>query len=787
MIGFSDSETRLSYRAFTPGLRALAAALLVSSWLPDLAAEEVWLRIDTSGASALAARSPDAIDYDGFVWMPASDAPATVSGDGVVRVVDPFAMRIGDRLVDPARLPADAGPWYGGESSAGSDFRLVQFRGPIQRKWLAALAEAGIEPVQYLHPFAYVVWADAAAMRRAEELPAVRWTGAFAPAQRAPAALDPAGITGGRSMALLRADDAVRARAAIVAAGVEAGPPRRLNDRFAVIEIEAGPARYRSLASLPGVFAVQPIAPDGGPRGEMAAQSIVGGYEPDVDGPGGLAGPVVFPGYDLWLEALGLDGSGVIVSIIDGGVRDTHRDLVGRMVPCLGSRGSCGSSDDDHGTHVAGAVAGRPLLRALPGATDATGFLRGQGVAPGAELVEQLYGPFLDSGSGSAGGMAVDGMLDLFADASDSGAALANNSWGPAGTPRGYDIPTMQVDMIVRDADPATPGAQSVLPVWSVMNGFGDAAGPCAPSSLGSPDEAKNLLAVGSTGLRAPTGGQRFEIFDLSANSAHGPACDGRRVPHLVAPGCFTDSTLGQSDSAYGLFCGTSMASPVVAGAAALFVQQYRAARGATPSPALTKAVFTAAARDLAGYRDADGAALGHRPDRKQGWGRIELAAVVDPSRALATVDQSFVLRATGQGWRWSVLPEDPAHPVRIMLAWTDAPGPGTGGATPAWVNDLDLDVDVAGSRYRGNAFDPVTGWSLAGGAPDPRNNLEGVMLSPAQHRGETLEIRVLAANLAADALDPWNPAPAETRQDFALACFNCVAETVFGDGFESP
>jgi hypothetical protein len=75
------------------------------------------------------------------------------------------------------------------------------------------------------------------------------------------------------------------------------------------------------------------------------------------------------------------------------------------------------------------------------------------------------------------------------------------------------------------------------------------------------------------------------------------------------------------------------MAAPQVSGAAALFTQYYRGLPGVTanPSPALTKAALMAAGRDLAGHQDADAVALGHRPDNKQGWGRLDVAALVTP------------------------------------------------------------------------------------------------------------------------------------------------------------
>jgi hypothetical protein len=274
----------------------------------------------------------------------------------------------------------------------------------------------------------------------------------------------------------------------------------------------------------------------------------------------------------------------------------------------------------------------------------------------------------------------------------------------------------------------------------------------------------------------------------VSANSAHGPACDGRQVPHVVAPGCSTDSTSSAGDNSFTFLCGTSMASPVVSGASALYWQRHRATHGRDPSPALIKAMFTAAAKNLTGFLDADGRAMPQRPNRFSGWGRLDLDAVINPGVDVWLHDQERVLTETGSGFSVELEVDDPAQPVRIMLAWTDAPGPGTGGTTPSWTNDLDLGVTLDALSFRGNVFDAATGWSATGGSADAKNNLEGVFLSPAQHAGGAFSINVLAASIAADALDPW--VALGPRQDFAVVCYNCKPSTglparLFADGFD--
>jgi serine protease AprX len=80
-------------------------------------------------------------------------------------------------------------------------------------------------------------------------------------------------------------------------------------------------------------------------------------------------------------------------------------------------------------------------------------------------------------------------------------------------------------------------------------------------------------------------------------------------------------------------------------------------------------------------------------------------------------------------------------------------------------------------------------GWSATGGSADDRNNLEGIFLSAGTERRAPFPgARFSAANITADALNPYTPgAPA---QDFAIVCYNCVEaplpDLIFADGFEA-
>ena len=246
----------------------------------------------------------------------------------------------------------------------------------------------------------------------------------------------------------------------------------------------------------------------------------------------------------------------------------------------------------------------------------------------------------------------------------------------------------------MRDADPDAAGNQPLSYVLSIMNGDG------GTSSQGTPDEAKNIFTIGATVMQNSSGVQYPNINDLADVTAYGPALDGRTIPHMVAPGCYVDSTV---PGGYGLMCGTSMASPNVTGSVALFVEKYRRSYGDNPSPAMVKAAFLPIAHDLAGFNDVQDNPMGHPFDSKQGWGRLDAAAVLDPSPDLAVIyfDQRTLLDNTGETWSFSFTSPEPIDYLHAMLVWTDAPGTAVteeNVTTPAWVNDLDFTLNIEGT-----------------------------------------------------------------------------------------
>jgi len=726
-----------------------AVVLLMSLLLGVSAAAQssVWVRIDAPANELPADLANAALGVGSQSYLELSEAdyarlPASLPQISATR--DAFALKLPNFTGDPLRNP----PPGSAKSLGAGGFMLVQLKGPTQPEWLAAIRASGAEVLDALPPYGHLLWADQPARQELSGFEFVRWAGALSAALRQSEPLL-APLTGPMRAVVLRSHAPADADFAAVGAFTRSRAP--IDAVYEVVELDGGGSHSAALLGLPGVLKLESIPQDGGSRGELASQINVLGF----NGSG-----VPIPGYRAWLSARNLGGTGVVIANVDGGVDQTHPVLTGRVQACTGS--TCSNTSSSHGTHTAGIMAGN----GNGDVRDAAGFLRGLGVAPRATLIEQVYQGFFSQPGG---------MLLLMTQSQRNGAVISGNSWGPASTPRGYDSDTRQVDVGTRDADPALAGNQALLFVLSVMNGNG------GTSSQGTPDEAKNTFSIGSTRAQNSDLSVVSDINSISSNSAHGPALDGRIIPHMVAPGCRVDSSIPGS---YGGLCGTSMASPQVSGAAALFVEKQRRELNQTPSPALVKAAFTAVARDLKGNRDASNIVLPARYSPRQGWGRMDLKAVFDaPRGSVIQLDQSVLLTRSGDSYTVSPQILDPTQPVRIMLAWTDAPGNPLGGATPAWTNDLDLSVRTRRVTWWGNAFD-ADGWSISAGAPDGRNNLEGAMFQPGQLPPD-FEIVVSATNLSGDGV-PGNDT--STDQDFALVCYNCVipgvSDLVFKNGY---
>ncbi|MCO8272796.1 S8 family serine peptidase [Actinoplanes sp. TRM 88003] len=249
---------------------------------------------------------------------------------------------------------------------------------------------------------------------------------------------------------------------------------------------------------------------------------------------------------DAWRA--GLDGAGVKVAVLDTGADQNHPDLAGRVLEARDFSGSeTGTTDHfGHGTHVAATVAG----------SGAGSNGTRKGVAPGARL---LIGKVLDdSGSGYESGI-IAGMEW----AAGAGAKVVNMSLG-GGATDGTDPMSAAVDEIS-----ASTGTLFVVA----------AGNEGADYSVGTPGAAPAALTVGAVDRD-----DRMAEF-----SSRGPRFgDEGLKPEITAPGVgivaarAAGTAMGSPvDELYTAANGTSMATPHVAGAAAVIAQQHPGWTGA--------------------------------------------------------------------------------------------------------------------------------------------------------------------------------------------------------------
>ncbi|PUB28900.1 subtilase family protein [Promicromonospora sp. AC04] len=276
-------------------------------------------------------------------------------------------------------------------------------------------------------------------------------------------------------------------------------------------------------------------------------------------------------------------GEGAVVAVVDTGVDFNQPDLAGQLLPgatftgCANVR-PCGKGDfkgpdgknngDEHGTHVAGIVA-----------AVANNGIGVAGVAPDAKILPVKV---LEAGSGSSQDIA-DGIRW----AADHGADVINLSLGSG--PGGQLFTILGVDTLMRDAI-AYARTQGVLTVAAAGNSSTPLCSDPAFTSVAICVGATDSAGIHSYYSELPI---KLDLKSVSAPGGSGglTGCDGD-VWSTVPVGTGSDTCAGGSYDAY---AGTSMATPHVAGVAALLFAQGR------PTAGVEKAILYTAHDPLLG------------------------------------------------------------------------------------------------------------------------------------------------------------------------------------------
>ncbi len=390
-------------------------------------------------------------------------------------------------------------------------------------------------------------------------------------------------------------------------------------------------------------------------------------------------------------------GLGQIISISDTGIDtgnpDTmHADLKGKTYAIFSLGRENDSSDPHgHGTHVAGTVVGTGEKSS--GAI--TGF------APNAGIYFQSV---MDE-YGGLGGIPID-IYDMFNQTYAQGARIFSSSWGSAAQ-GAYTFDSQSADWFAYE----NPDAIIIFAA-----GNDGTAG-----SVNSPCTAKNIICVGAS-ENART---NFNPDKIAPYSSKGPTKDGRIKPDFVAPGSMLLSTKssvsnaafwGNYDQYYLFSGGTSMATPALAGTAAI-LREYIVTNSnvSSPSSAVMRATLTALARKIDG-------AITYAPDFSQGWGKPDIKPIFENTKTLQ-IYSSKNAGGTGIGQEETyTLDMNNSGELSVALAWTDRPSSTLANTT--LINDLDVWItDSSGTIYYPNG---KTG-------PDRLNTIEKIVISNAQ------------------------------------------------------
>ena len=117
------------------------------------------------------------LGYGTFDWLVLeAEDYARVAASGLTHQTfrDPYTLRLGELSFDPVAHPPNLPSEWNLSRTEGSDLHLVQFAGPTKAEWLTELEQRGLEVVQYIHPFTYVVWGEASTRTAASESSGIR-------------------------------------------------------------------------------------------------------------------------------------------------------------------------------------------------------------------------------------------------------------------------------------------------------------------------------------------------------------------------------------------------------------------------------------------------------------------------------------------------------------------------------------------------------------------------------------------------------------------------------------
>lgn len=685
------------------------------------------------------------------------------------------------------------------EDHHGPQLHLVRFVGPIKQEWIDRLKKMGAEPIHYIRNNAYLVWTNDStrehilAAKNQQNMidgdsplhPYLK-QGSSITARLQSDQYDPDEMLR-VSIQVVDHENADASKRLISSFSNETIAPWHQVLKYHNITVRLAARHLETISKRHDVYSVIEYF-DRELNDEIQGQIVAGNFNVGNSGPSGT-------GYLSWLNSYGFSTNPndyPIVDIVDDGIgngsvvngagddtltslRDGTTTRLNHVVSCHGGTAS-GEGTDGHGHININIVGGYDQRAGFP-FRDPLGYQRGQGINPYARMAgTRIFAPGFNLGR--CGGTDTG----LIKEQQDNGTMISSNSWGCASCAGTYDGSSQAFDVGVRDADLSEAGNQQMIMLFAAGNGGSTA------TTVGSPGNGKNMITVGASENQRPTDEDgnwtdgcaidpsgANNAMDVIGFSARGPSAGNRTKPEIIAPGTHIQGTASTNGSyngsgicdqfrpsgqtVFSASSGTSHSTPAAAGIASLYYYWLQNTHGVTsPTPSLMKAYLIAHPTYLTGVDAND-----DLPSNSQGYGMPNMQLAFDNvprviENEVTTFDNS------GETWTWNGEVANPAEPVRLVLAYTDAAG--ATGTSPE-VNNLNLSAIIDGNTYLGNNFSGA--FSITGGTVDNDNNYEAIFL-PAGTSG-IIDITVTAANIAGDGIPNSGDA---TDQDFSIVCYNC-------------
>lgn len=676
-------------------------------------------------------------------------------------------------------------------SEGKSGLYLLQFIGPIKDSWLKEVESKGIKILHYIPNYAYLIKATTQEIDSVKQLRFVQWAGIYQPAYKIhpkvknKTARLKSNEKFGILMQIVNSNNIKNTLAAIRNIGCEIVSSVNV-EKFIHLRAYVPADRIEALAVIDDVVWIE-LMPEYKMLGEREAITAAGQFNVGGTAPYG-------PGYNSWLIQKGLSGgAGYVAHIMDDGldkgddtnqIGTAHLDILGRISGIFNAtHDPKGNSTAGHGQINAGIIMGTPVA----GNYDSSGFLFGVGISPSASIYATKV--FSNSGYWDTGIYSLTQLVNIAVNGRN--VVVSSNSWG-ASDNGDYSLDSAEFDKLTRDSNTFVIGNQELTFVFAAGN---DGTGT---KTISSPATAKNVISVGASTNSDNDGTDGCGVSPSSSDSikniadfsSRGPMADNRLGPTVVSVGthvqgiasidpdydgsgvCDKYWPVGQTN--YARSSGTSHSTPIVAGAVVLFSEYYQNLTGEKPSPSLVKAALAASADDMAGGDDGAGGIITNIPNNIQGWGRLNLDNLInDSDKPLVNYfkdnDSDTIFGDTGQDYQIVLQSVDISKPLKIALAWTDAPGAAS--ANPVLLNNLDLIVSDGTNTYLGNVFS--NGFSISGGTSDSLNTIESVFIE--NPTAGSYIIQVYAANIAGNGI-PGNSD--STDQDFSIVIMNGISYT---------